>query len=106
MDFPNYFADAESSFDDAEFVIFGVPYDKTSSFRKGASQAPKEIRQASWNFETYDIQTDSDIKEIKIHDYGDINVKNLNPKQMVNEVKIAIINRVWEYNKKRLFPEP
>jgi len=98
MDFPNYFADAESSFDDAEFVIFGVPYDKTSSFRKGASQAPKEIRQASWNFETYDIQTDSDIKEIKIHDYGDINVKNLNPKQMVNEVKI-VTSRILENHK-------
>jgi hypothetical protein len=30
MDFPNYFADAESSFDDASFILFGVPFEKTS----------------------------------------------------------------------------
>ena len=40
MNFPNYFADAESSFDEADFVIFSVPYDKTSSFRIDASKAP------------------------------------------------------------------
>jgi agmatinase len=86
MNFPNYFADAESSFDEADFIIFGVPYDKTSSFRKGASQAPKDIRTASWNFETYNYRTGFDIKNIKIHDYGDLDVKNDNPNQMVKKV--------------------
>ena len=87
MKFPNYFADAESSFDEAEFIIFGVPYDKTSSFRKGASQAPKEIRRASWNFETYNLQTGVDLKDFRFHDYGDLNVKNDSPKAMVEKVK-------------------
>ena len=76
MNLPDYFADAESSFDDANFVMFGVPYDKTSSFRKGASKAPKEIRQASWNFETYNLKTGKDLRDIKFHDYGDFDVKN------------------------------
>ena len=87
MNFPNYFADAESSFDKADFVIFGVPYDKTSSFRKGASLAPKEIRNASWNYETYNLRTGFDIKDVKIHDCGDLNVRNDSPKEMVNKVK-------------------
>jgi agmatinase len=87
MNFPNYFADAESSFDEADFIIFGVPYDKTSSFRRGASQAPKEIRNASWNFETYNFKTGFDLKDIKIHDYGDLDVKNDSPKDMVQKVK-------------------
>jgi len=87
MNFPNYFADAESSFDEADFVIFGVPYDKTSSFRAGASAAPKEIRNASWNFETYNLRTGFDIKDVKIHDYGDLNVRNDSPKEMVQKVK-------------------
>ena len=87
MNFPNYFADAESSFDEAEFVVFGVPYDKTSSFRIGASKAPKEIRHASWNFETFNLKTGNDLKDISFHDYGDLDVKNDSPKEMVKKVK-------------------
>ena len=87
MIFPNYFADAESDFDEAEFVIFGVPYDKTSSFRIGASKAPKEIRQASWNYETFNIKTGNDLRDKKFHDYGDLDVKNNKPKEMVKKVK-------------------
>ena len=87
MNFSTYFADAESSFDEADFVIFGVPYDKTSSFRPGANQAPKEIRHASWNFETFNLRTGFDLRDCKIHDYGDIAVKNDTPKEMVRKVK-------------------
>lgn len=86
MNFPNYFADAESSFDDADFVIFGVPYDKTSSFRLGASKAPKEIRHASWNFETYNIKTGNDLRDICFHDYGDLDVIDDAPDNMVKKV--------------------
>lgn len=98
MNFPNYFADAESNFNDAEFVIFGVPYDKTSSFRHGASQAPKEIRQAGWNFETYYLKTGVDLKDIKFHDYGDIDVKNDRPKVMVKKVR-EFTSKLLEKNK-------
>jgi agmatinase len=87
MIFPNYFADAESSFEEADFVIFGVPYDKTSSFRMGAKKGPKEIRQASWNFETFNLKTGNDLSEVKFHDYGDLDVSNDNPKDMVKKVK-------------------
>lgn len=87
MRFSNYFADAESSFDEAEFVIFGVPYDKTSSFRKGASQAPKKIRQASWNFETFNLKTGDDLRDINFHDHGDLDIKNNSPKEMTQKVK-------------------
>jgi agmatinase len=86
MDFPDYFADAESSFDEAKYVIFGVPYDKTSSFRPGAINAPKEIRKASWNFETYNFRTGFDLSDVKFHDYGDLEVKDKTPEKMVNEV--------------------
>ena len=87
MNFPNYFADAESDFNNSQFVIFGVPYDKTSSFRLGASQGPKKIRESSWNFETYNIRTSVDLRDIKIHDYGDLDVKDEIPQKMVDKVK-------------------
>lgn len=87
MNFPNYFADAESSFDEAKFVIFGVPYDKTSSFRLGASKAPAEIRQAGWNFETFNLKTGFDLRNAKFHDYGDLDVKDDPPEVMIKKVK-------------------
>lgn len=101
MNFPNYFADAESSFNDAEFVIFGVPYDKTSSFRHGASKAPVEIRQSSWNFETYNIQTGVDLRDIKFHDYGDLNVSNNDPPAIMIE---KVRDFVFKLIKKNKFP--
>ena len=87
MIFPDYFADAESNFNDADFIIYGVPYDKTSSFRLCASKGPKEIWFSSWNFESYNIKTGFDLREAKIHDYGNLDVKNKKPIEMVNIVK-------------------
>jgi len=98
MNFPNYFADVESNFNEADFIIFGVPYDKTSSFRKGARYGPIDIRQASWNYEAYNMITGNDIKDIKFCDYGDIDVKNKTPRQMVKKVK-ELTTRILDKNK-------
>jgi len=87
MEFPNYFADAESNFNDASFILFGVPYEKTSSFRHGADKAPYEVRQASWNFERYDLRTGSNFEEILVHDYGDLDVQNMTSKQVFDTTK-------------------
>jgi len=76
MNFPNYFSDAEASFNEGDYVIFGVPYDKTGSFRRGTKKAPYSIRQASWNFESYDLLTEVDLKNLNIHDYGDLDINN------------------------------
>jgi agmatinase len=87
MQFPNYFADADSSYNDASFILFGVPFEKTSSFRHGADKAPFEIRQASWNFERYDLQTGMNFEEILLHDYGDLDVLKLNSKELFETTK-------------------
>jgi len=98
MNFPNYFADAEASFDEADFIIFGVPYDGTSSFRSGAAEGPKAIREASWNFETFNIRTGVDLRYIKFHDYGDLDVKKLKPSKMVEKVE-KFTRKVLKNNK-------
>jgi agmatinase len=87
MDFPHYFADAESTFDQARFVLFGVPFEKTSSFRHGADKGPFEICQASWNFERYDLRTNTSFDDIAVHDYGDLDVKALTSKQVFESTK-------------------
>jgi agmatinase len=88
MDFPHYFADAESTFDQARFILFGVPFEKTSSFRHGAEKGPFEIRQASWNFERYDLRTDVSFDDIAVHDYGDLDVHTMTSKQVFEKTKL------------------
>lgn len=86
MNFPPYFADAETDYKHAQYIIYGIPYDATSTYRPGAQKAPTAIRQASWNFETYDLRTKKDLTDIPIHDYGDLNVKKLPTNKMLNHV--------------------
>ena len=88
MNYPNYFADADSNFNDSDYVIFGIPYDKTSSFRFGTNLAPEKIRESSWNFETYNIRNKVDFKDINVHDFGDLSIKKDSPDEVINKVKI------------------
>ena len=45
----NIYADASANFEDAQVVILGVPFDKTSSHRIDSAQATKTIRNESYN---------------------------------------------------------
>jgi agmatinase len=64
------FAESSCSFEDARFVIFGVPFDATCSFRSGTRHGPNKIREASYNFETYMFELDKDITDLSICDIG------------------------------------
>ena len=65
------FADAHAKLEDAKIALFGVPYDRTCSFRGGSRYAPRAIRQASYNFETYMMDHGHSLAEIPIADIGD-----------------------------------
>lgn len=65
------FADALATSEEARVVVFGVPYDRTCSFRGGSRFAPRAIREASYNFETYMMDHQRDIREVTVADVGD-----------------------------------
>ncbi len=69
------FADANSDYKKARYVICGVPFDGTSCFRKGSRLAPQEMRAASYNFETYNYLFDIDLSDVNIHDAGNLKVE-------------------------------
>lgn len=54
--------------------MVGVPYDHTSTYRAGSRFAPRAIRDASLNIETYSLRTGVDIEQVPIHDAGDLHV--------------------------------
>lgn len=86
---PPYFADANSPLEGAEFVILGVPFDATSSFRSGARGAPNAMRDASWNFETYLMEHDVDLIDVAIHDSGNLE-DFARPEDMMEVVKSSV----------------
>ena len=61
-------------FDEARFIVFGVPFDKTSTYRAGSKFAPAAIREASLNIETYSLRSKFDLEDAQICDIGDLHV--------------------------------
>lgn len=70
----NIFSGFQKPYEKAEYIIFGVPFDATSTYRAGARFGPASIRQASLNIETYSVRTGIDVEDLSLHDLGDIHV--------------------------------
>jgi agmatinase len=82
-------ADAHADIEDAAFVVIGVPYDATASFRHGAREGPAAIRRASYNFETWLVELGVDLEDVPVHDAGDV-AELFHPGAIVDEVEQAI----------------
>lgn len=66
------FIGCESSYDEAGIVIFGAPFDGTTSYRPGTRFAPSAIRSESDGIETYSPYQDKDLEDYAIFDSGDL----------------------------------
>jgi len=85
----NFFADADSAYDNARYIIFGVPYDGTTSYLAGTRRGPKAIREVTYNFEAYLPEYDLDLTDVPIADIGDLEPYSL-PDAVVEQVKNAV----------------
>lgn len=66
------FIGCESSYEDAKIVLFGAPFDSTTSFRPGARFGPAAMRHESFGLETYSPYQDKDLEDIAVFDSGDL----------------------------------
>ncbi|CAI3428333.1 agmatinase [Enterococcus cecorum] len=66
------FIACESSYEEAQTVLFGAPYDSTTSYRPGTRFASRAIRSESFGLETYSPYQDKDLEEIQVIDSGDL----------------------------------
>jgi agmatinase len=71
-------------------TLLGVPYDATSSFRRGSRWGPSAIRAASDSIETYSPLLDRDLDRLPFVDGGDLEVHHLDPPAMVAAIERAI----------------
>lgn len=67
------FSGIENNPSSAKVLILGVPFDSTSSRMPGSRLAPKRIREASWELESYNPYVGKDLEELPIADLGDVN---------------------------------
>ncbi len=68
------FAAATSGYEEASYVLYGVPLENSTSFRKGTGSAPDRVREMSHGLESYHPDADAEISEVGVHDYGDVDV--------------------------------
>lgn len=66
------FIGCDSSYEDSRIVLFGAPYDCTSSYRPGSRFAGAAIRGESYGIETYSPYLDKDLSDCKIFDSGEL----------------------------------
>ena len=66
------FIGCESSFAQASVVLYGAPFDSTTSFRPGARFGPSAMRHESFGLETYSPYQDKDLMDIRVFDSGDL----------------------------------
>jgi len=85
----NVFSGVQSSFEKAKYVVFGVPFDVTSTYRTGARFGPNAVRQASLNIETYSFRAGIDVEDLLLHDLGDLHVST-SPKKTVDMLKHVV----------------
>jgi len=69
----NQFIGCDKPFASSRIVLFGAPYDSTTSFRPGTRFGPSAMRAESFGIETYSMLVDRDLDEdADVFDSGDL----------------------------------
>ncbi len=87
---PFTFARRELELEEAEYSVFGVPFDSSETYRGGSREAPAAIREASREVEDYDLLEDFDLLSLRIADIGDVEVSFGNVKETKTRVKETV----------------
>lgn len=66
------FIGCDSNYDSADIVLYGAPFDSTTSFRPGARFGSAAIRHESFGIETYSPYQNKDLEDYKVFDSGDL----------------------------------
>lgn len=66
------FIGCDSDYENADIVLFGTPFDSTTSFRPGARFGCSAIRHESFGLETFSPYQNKDLTDCRIFDSGDL----------------------------------
>ena len=66
------FIGCDASYEESRIVLFGAPFDSTTSFRPGARFGSGAMRHESFGLETYSPYQDKDLMDYSVFDSGDL----------------------------------
>ena len=66
------FLGCDKTIEEARIVLFGAPFDSTTSYRPGARFASRTMRAESYGLETYSPYQDLDLDDAAVFDGGDL----------------------------------
>lgn len=66
------FIGCDADYEDASLVLFGAPFDSTTSYRPGTRYGSSAIRHESFGLETYSPYQDEDLTDYAVFDAGDL----------------------------------
>ena len=81
------FLGCDAAYADASVVLFGAPFDSTTSFRPGARFGPAAMRHESFGLETYSPYQDADLTDFRIFDSGDLELCFGSPGQALADIE-------------------
>ncbi len=90
---------ANENFADSEWILVGVPYDGTCSYRPGARFAPEQIRLASRGLEGYSPYFDKDLEDVNFFDAGELDLPFGNTERAL-EMVYDVTKEILESGKK------
>lgn len=77
----------DSEYEESDIVVFGSPFDGTTSFRPGTRFASEIMRIESYGLETYSPYQDKDLEDYKIYDGGDLEFPFGNPRKVLDIIE-------------------
>lgn len=81
------FIACDHEYDESDIVLFGAPFDGTTSYRPGTRFASATIRNESYGIETYSPYLDKDLMDVKVFDAGDLEFGFGNTERMLTTVE-------------------
>ena len=80
------FLECDKEYNEAEIVLFGAPFDSTTSFRPGTRFGSSAVRHESYGLESYSPYQDKDLRDCKIMDSGDLELSFGNTKAALTDI--------------------
>ena len=81
------FIGCDCEYEESKIVLFGAPYDSTTSFRPGTRFASQTMRSESFGIETYSPYQDKDLLDINVFDSGDLELPFGNPDNALGDIE-------------------
>lgn len=84
------FIGCDNEYDESSIVVFGAPFDSTTSFRPGTRFASAVMRNESFGIETFSPYQDKDLEDLSVFDGGDLELSFGDSNSALNDIETYV----------------